>query len=104
MTALSHTFSFTYYYGILLPIPVILRGLIIFSFQALLLPFIIHSFLLFMEPQNLIVLEPGPVRSFCRESARLNHEIWLYSGLYPNKLCDIGQVTLEHQSQKKGWE
>ena len=52
---------FTYYSRTLFPIPAVLRGLIIFSSQALLLPFIAYSLLLLAQPQNPIVLEPSPI-------------------------------------------
>lgn len=79
----TRMFSFMGYCEIFVPIPIILRGLMIFSIQSFLPPFIIRPFLLFTWPQNPTVLEPGPVHGFCREGASLNHETRLYSGLCP---------------------
>ena len=69
---LSHQgrLPFTYYSRTLFPIPAVLRGLIISS-QALLLPFIAYSLLLFAQPQNPIVLEPSPIRGVGRVPDRV---------------------------------
>ena len=90
-------FSLTCYYGILLPIPVILKGLIIFSSQALLLPLIIHSFYYSLNHKIQLFWSLALCTVFVQKAPDWIKGPGLILDPVPEKLCAVGRITLELQ-------
>ena len=88
---------FIFYFRTLFPIPAVVRGLMVFSSQARLPPFIAYSLLLFAQPQNPVLLEPSPSTGFVgRVPDRVLRPGFIPDSA-PGELCATGQTTSEPQ-------